>query len=111
MARYKKKALVSEETKAEALAVAKGTQRPGQSKDQTRLIAQGVQKGIDIYKKQQNAKARELDRRLKKVSAQTGQVQVETQEVVHIQQAKLPWVLLILTWLGILIYVIWKFSS
>ncbi|MCP3868287.1 MAG: DUF2956 family protein, partial [Gammaproteobacteria bacterium] len=56
MSRYSKKQTVSNETRSEALQIAKGTQRPGQTKEQTRLIAQGIQKGIDQYKKQQKAK-------------------------------------------------------
>lgn len=37
----------SPETVEEAERVAKATQKPGQTKEQTRLIALGVQKGID----------------------------------------------------------------
>ena len=70
MARYSKKEQVSEETKAEALQVARHTQKPGQTKAQTKLIAQGVQKGIEQYKKQQKVKARELDKKIKKANAQ-----------------------------------------
>lgn len=43
----------SPQTQEEALKLAKGTQRPAQTKEQTKLIAQGIQKGIDLYKKQQ----------------------------------------------------------
>jgi hypothetical protein len=54
--------------KDEAMRIARGTQRPGQAKEQTKLIAQGIQKGIEQYKKQQNARARELDKKLKKAN-------------------------------------------
>ncbi len=107
MARYSKKERVSEETKNEALALAKGTQQPGQSKEQTRLIAQGVQKGIDLYKKQQKAKARELDRRLKKAQSSGEPVQEEAsteQEQQGGSGGALPWSLLILSWLGFAAY-------
>jgi hypothetical protein len=50
----------------EALAVARATQKPGQTKEQTRLIAQGIAKGIDHYKRQQNAKMRERDKARKR---------------------------------------------
>lgn len=46
----------------EALAVARGIQKPGQTKEQTRLIAQGIAKGIEQYKRQQAAKSRERDK-------------------------------------------------
>lgn len=42
----------------EALRIAKAHQRPGQSKEQTKLIAKGIEKGIAEFKKQEKAKAR-----------------------------------------------------
>jgi hypothetical protein len=50
----------------EALRAARGIQKPGQTKEQTKLIAQGIAKGIEMYKKQQSAKARERDRQRKR---------------------------------------------
>ncbi len=46
----------SEQTQQEALKIAKATQRPGQTKEQTKLITQGIEKGIALYKKQQKEK-------------------------------------------------------
>ena len=98
----------STETLEEAAKIAKGTQRPAQTKEQTRLIAQGIQKGIDQYKKQQKEKARELNKRLKKASRQTdSSVQGEAPEIeamIVYRQHWLPWLLLVLTWLGIGIF-------
>lgn len=51
--------------------MAKATQRHRQSKEQTKIIAQGIEKGIDQYKKQQKAKAREKDKQRKKEEHQT----------------------------------------
>ncbi|MCA2486923.1 MULTISPECIES: DUF2956 family protein, partial [Vibrio] len=34
------------ETQTEAMKIAKATQKPGQTKEQTKLIAQGIEKGI-----------------------------------------------------------------
>ena len=45
----------------EAMKIARGRQLPGQTKEQTRLIAQGIQKGIEQYKKQHKARVRERD--------------------------------------------------
>ena len=56
---------LSEQTKIDALKVAKGIQKPGQTKEQTKLIAQGIEKGITDYKKQQGKKLRELDKKRK----------------------------------------------
>lgn len=90
-----------------ATRIARGTQRPGQTKEQTKLIAQGIQKGIDQYKKQQSAKARELDKKHKKAnqkgtSSEEHEIQVQ-ERVVH-KQHWLPWLLLILTWLIVAVY-------
>jgi hypothetical protein len=94
----------SPETQAEALKIAKATQRPGQTKEQTKLIAQGIEKGIDLYKKQQKERARELSRKLKKAaSSQQRSAELEEQKILEIvvyRQHWLPWLLLILSWLG-----------
>ncbi|PJE80228.1 hypothetical protein CI610_00800 [invertebrate metagenome] len=95
-------------TQAEALQIAKATQRPGQTKEQTRLIAQGIRKGIDIYKKQQKAKARELDKKLKKLNQPSIPETSEKNTIVPTMQKKsygwFPWILLIITWISIGIY-------
>jgi len=69
MAKYSKNQKPSQQTQDEAMAIAKGTQRPGQVKEQTRLIAQGIQTGIDQYKKQQKSKTRELDKKHKQIAS------------------------------------------
>ncbi len=97
----------SQQTQDEALKIAKGIQRPAQTKEQTKLIVQGIQKGIDLYKKQQKEKARELNRKLRKVNNQKN-TQIESDnhdnEVEHIiiyRQHWLPWALLVATWIGV----------
>jgi hypothetical protein len=62
MAKYSKKHLLSEKSKDDVMKIARGTQKPGQTKEQTKLIAQGIQKCIEIYKKKQSEKTRELDK-------------------------------------------------
>ena len=91
----------------EAVRIARGTQRPGQTKEQTKLIAKGIQKGIEQYRKQQNAKARELDKKLKKARQQhspPGAHEIEVREKVIYRQHWLPWLLLILSWIAIAAY-------
>jgi hypothetical protein len=97
----------SQETKDEAIRIARATQRPGQTKEQTKLIAQGIQKGIDIYKKQQKAKARELDRKLKSLARQQHEPKESSPPVQRkrfYQRTWLPWLLLVLSWLAVAIY-------
>jgi hypothetical protein len=107
MAKYPKKQRPSEAAREEADRIARGTQRPGQTKEQTRLIAQGIQKGIEQYKRQQKAKARELDRKLKKVHQQMDSPEppeTEVRETLVYRQHWLPWVLLVLSWLAAAAY-------
>jgi hypothetical protein len=107
MARHVKRHQRSEATPYEALRIARGTQRPGQTKEQTKLIAQGIQKGIEQYKKQQNARARELDKNLKKVKQQLASPEthdIEVQEKVVYRRHWLPWVLLVLSWIAMAAY-------
>ncbi|MGR8932357.1 MAG: DUF2956 domain-containing protein [Gammaproteobacteria bacterium] len=98
----------SPQTQEEALKIAKSIQRPAQTKEQTKLIAQGIQQGIDLYKRQQKEKARELNKQRKKMTNQKAQLSEqdndEPQEIILYRQHWLPWVLLIVTWLGIGIY-------
>lgn len=109
MSRYSKKNNVSEQTRDEALKIARGTQKPGQTKEQTRLIAQGIQKGIDLYKKQQKTKARELNKKLKRVSQHIDcSNESSTQQALpaeSVKSSKLPWILLLLSWLGFAFYI------
>ncbi len=62
----KNKIIPSEQTQQEAMGIAKATQKPGQTKEQTKLIAQGIEKGIALYKKQQKEKSRQADKAKKK---------------------------------------------
>ncbi len=63
--------------KEEAEKIANATQVPGQSKNETRLITQGIAKGIEIYKKQEKAKARERSRAHKKKKTSVDDMPVE----------------------------------
>jgi len=107
----------SKEIQEKALKVAKGTHKKGQSKEDTKLIAQGIEKGIAEYKKQQNIKSRDRDKFRKQ--------QLKIQQAVASQKTpladaanktkgklassffssnKLPWVLLIISWLVFALY-------
>ena len=105
MAKYSRKSASSEKSAEEAMSIARGTQKPGQTKEQTRLIAQGIQKGIEQYKKQHAAKKRELDKKIKKTSASGGDSPAEV--VIEVEPCtgnKLPWILLGLSWICFAIY-------
>jgi len=108
MSKYTKHPKPSPETRDEAMKIARGTQRPGQTREQTKLIAQGIQKGIDLYKKQQKAKSRELDRQRNKQPREKSHLDSDLQEsdTIHYRQHWLPWLLLVITWLAIVFYLV-----
>ncbi|WP_298942265.1 DUF2956 domain-containing protein [uncultured Psychromonas sp.] len=98
------KSIVSQETQDEALAMAKKVQKPGQTKEQTRLIALGIQKGIAEHKKLAKSKQREADKAKKKKAPV-----IETDPEISISNNKsnshfLPWTLLVLSWIGFIGY-------
>lgn len=95
---------ISEETQEQAMKVAKSTQRPNQSKEQTKLISQGIEKGIAEYKKQQNKKSRERDK-IRKAKLKTVVEQPEIIEVTKSDNKLLPWILLVLSWAGFIAWI------
>lgn len=105
--KHSKKYRSTDSNHDEATRIARGIQRPGQTKEQTKLIAQGIQKGIEQYKKQQSAKARELDKKHKKTKQKVTASDVpdiKIQERIVYRQHWLPWSLLVLTWLIVAVY-------
>ncbi|WP_105902522.1 DUF2956 domain-containing protein [Vibrio gangliei] len=105
------KAQISPQTQQEALAVAKSIQKPGQTKEQTKLIAQGIEKGIALYKKQHKEKLREADKLRKQqtkpsLSEPTDDIQNSVTSHDRSKGSILPWSLLVLSWLGFAIYLL-----
>lgn len=109
MAKQNKYQKVSSQTQDDAMKVARATQRPGQTKEQTKLIALGIEKGISQYKKQQKEKSRELNKKLQKVtksiaaSADGSVVENKINTIVY-KQSLLPWLLLVASWLSFATY-------
>ena len=103
----------SEEVQVEALKVAKSTQKPKQTKEQTKLIAQGIEKGIAEYKKQQSKKSRERDKAKKSLLKE--KTNLEKQVINNADKTQnegkisfyLPWVLLGLSWASFIFYSIY----
>ncbi|MDE1225290.1 DUF2956 domain-containing protein [Vibrio aestuarianus] len=112
---HNKKIVPSEQTQQEAMKVALATQKPGQTKEQTKLIAQGIEKGIALYKKQHKEKHRQIDKTKKKAQQRKPSLSIgpaptvadrNMQETVNGPLKWLPWGLLITSWLGFIIYII-----
>jgi hypothetical protein len=101
---------ISEQTKTDSLKIAKSIQKPGQLKEQTKLISQGIEKGIAEYKKQQKAKSREADKSRKQAIKDKQKADAEmAKEIVGEVKSNgfsryLPWVLLVLSWAGFVSY-------
>ncbi|MDA0148093.1 DUF2956 domain-containing protein [Vibrio sp. LaRot3] len=106
----KQKVVPSEQTQQEAMKIAKATQKPGQTKEQTKLVAQGIEKGIALYKKQQKEKSRQADKAKKKIKKQRQAENADNMEVaiteprMTTKSSKLPWILLALSWIGFAVY-------
>ncbi|MGV2989013.1 DUF2956 domain-containing protein [Vibrio sp. E150_011] len=102
------------ETQQEAMRIAKSTQKPGQTKEQTRIVAQGIEKGIALYKKQQKEKKRQADKaqkkqRREKLKPVLTELDANNEpSVTHTQtsptSSMLPWGLLAISWIGFLAY-------
>ena len=103
---------VSTEVQTESTRIASGIKKPGQSREQTKLIAAGIEKGIAEYKKQHKAKARQLDKHKKqKIRSNTAAAAKENEAEIEIEQtqarsSRLPWALLALSWAGFAGYLV-----
>ncbi|MBF4245938.1 DUF2956 domain-containing protein [Vibrio anguillarum] len=105
----------SEQTQQQAMKVALATQKQGQTKEQTKLIAQGIEKGIALYKKQQKEKSRQADKAKKRALQLKRTAQNREEEPAQIETSSslvltswLPWALLIVSWLGFISYLALK---
>ena len=106
---------ISDEVVAESLRLARANQAPGQTKEQTQLIAQGIQKGLAEFKRAQKAKQREADKARKKQRKPLTNTELTEEESAEREVTDevssnrpwhywLPWSLLLLSWLGMAIY-------
>ena len=91
---------IAREIQLEAEQIARSLRKPDQTKEQTRLIAKGIQQGIETYRRQQAEKARDFDKELKKLKKQENPVEaaqpVVEERIVH-RRHWLPWVLFLLS--------------
>ena len=101
---------ISKQARAEALKIARGIQSPGQKKEQTKLIAQGIEKGITEFRKREKAKARERDKLRKKALKEPTSTTPQAEQTQDVQTEKsalwsiwVPWLLLLASWVYFLI--------
>jgi hypothetical protein len=90
--------------RAEALKIANTIKTEGQTPVETKAIANGIQRGMEMFLRQQSEKTRELDKRVKKVKKLSNQLTQqksddEKEDTTDTStQSRLPWVLLALSW-------------
>ena len=101
---------ISKQARAEALKIARGIQKPGQKKEQTKLIAKGIEKGISEFRKREKVKARERDKLRKKAPKEPNPKQPQAKQTQEVQTEKsaswsvrVPWLLLLTSWAYFLI--------
>lgn len=64
----------SRDIRAEAQKIANSIKIDGQSPAETKAIANGIQRGMEVFLRQQSEKARDLDKRTKKVKQLANQL-------------------------------------
>lgn len=90
--------------RADAQKIANSIKIEGQTPVETKAIANGIQRGMEMFLRQQSEKARELDKRVKKVKQLSNQLTQQKSDDVKEEgtttqsNPRLPWVLLALSW-------------
>lgn len=89
--------------RSEALKIANTIKTEGQTTVETKAIANGIQRGMELFLRQHSEKTRELDKRVKKVKQLTTKLTQdkpadEKESVTTQTSPRLPWVLLAISW-------------
>ncbi len=92
--------------RAEALKIVNTIKTEGQTPVETKAIANGIQRGMEMFLRQQSEKSRELDKRTKKVKQlanqlaqqQNSDTNSEEVDAVATNSSALPWILLGISW-------------
>ncbi|VAX01994.1 hypothetical protein MNBD_GAMMA22-2599 [hydrothermal vent metagenome] len=113
--KYKKNKINDSSQFDEALTVAQGIKQENQTKAQTRLIAQGIRKGIEIYKNKQNKKQRDINISKKKhlKARLITDDKSNTEQVINSNKnilrffIWLPWSLVVFSWVFFVVYILY----
>lgn len=90
--------------RAEATKITNRIKTEGQTPVETKAIANGIQRGMEMFLREQSEKTRDLDKRTKKVRQLANQLAQQKaddgeEEIIVIQkQSPLPWILLAASW-------------
>jgi len=98
------------DTRADAAKIANAIKIDGQTSTETRAIANGIQRGMELFLRQQSEKTRDLDKRTKKVKQLKNQLTQQKSEdekeeiAIEQKQTSLPWILLGVSWALFLVF-------
>jgi hypothetical protein len=90
--------------RAEALKISNSIKIEGQTPAETKAIAHGIQRGMELFLRQQSEKTRDLDKRMKKAKqlsnplTNTKPADDEKETTTAKNSHRLPWALLALSW-------------
>lgn len=101
----------SRDLKAEAAKIVKAINLQGDSRAETQRLVSGVQRAMEHHLRQHNAKARELDKKVKKIkqlNAAPGSDDAAPPEQTRARHGVLPWILLALSWVGFACYLVYE---
>lgn len=92
--------------RAEALKIVNTIKTEGQTPVETKAIANGIQRGMEMFLRQQSEKTRDLDKRTKKVKQLANQLaqqqdsdtNADEVDTAATKTAALPWILLGISW-------------
>ena|SRR5690554_6814321 len=109
MAKDKK---ASRELKNEAAKIIRAVNIQGESRSETQRLQAGVQRAIEYYLRQHSAKARELDKKTKKLhrlESVSDSAPELTTAPPNTVTTRLPWLLLMLSWALFIGYLLLEF--
>jgi hypothetical protein len=102
--------------RSEALKITNSIKSDGQTNIETKAIADGIQRGMELFLRQQSEKTRELDKRVKKVKKLSTQLAQEKpadekENLAHTHTStRLPWILLTVSWIAFLAFALIQVS-
>lgn len=102
----------SRELKNEAAKIIRAVNIQGESRGESQRLQAGVQRAIEYYVRQHNAKARELDKKAKKlhrletINDSAPELTTASPNTVA---TRLPWLLLVLSWALFIGYLLFDF--
>lgn len=97
------KVKLSPQAKADALHIVNDVSKPSFNKQQRKEVQQAIELGIERYRREHKAKARDVDKLLKKAKSAAVIETAPAKDAKNDYSGKLAWGLLILSWVAFLV--------